>query len=73
MTQEKLERINALARLQKERPLSEAERAEQAALRQEYVSEWRTAARDVLEHTFVVDRNGVKHTLRSYHEEHRKK
>ena len=36
-----LERINALARKQKESPLTEEEKAEQAALRAEYIKEYR--------------------------------
>jgi uncharacterized protein YnzC (UPF0291/DUF896 family) len=73
MTQEKLERINALARAQKERELTPAERAEQAQLRQAYLAEWRAGARDLLENTYVVDKNGVKHKLKSYNEHHKKK
>ncbi len=36
MEQSKIDRINALARLSKERPLTEQERAEQTALRNEF-------------------------------------
>ena len=64
MLQEKLERINALARLKRERGLTEEEAAEQAALRQEYVAEWRRGAIEVLENTYIVDENGVKHKLK---------
>ena len=49
MLQEKLDRINALARLKKERPLTQAEAAEQDALRKEYIAEWRAGAIQVLE------------------------
>lgn len=38
MNQEKLDRINALARLSKERALTEEEKAEQQQLRKEYVA-----------------------------------
>lgn len=38
MEQEKLNRINELARLSKQRPLTDEEKEEQAKLRQEYVS-----------------------------------
>ena len=37
----KVERINELGRLMKERELTEAEKAEQAALRAEYIAEVR--------------------------------
>ena len=37
ITQEKIDRINELARLQRAEGLTEAERLEQAALRREYI------------------------------------
>ena len=64
MIQEKLSRINELAKLQKERDLTEAEKAEQARLRKEYIEEWRAGAVQVLENTYIVDKNGVKRKLR---------
>ncbi len=39
MEKSKIDRINELARLSKERELTEAERAEQAELRAEYIAE----------------------------------
>ena len=39
----KVDRINELARLAKERELTEEERAEQKALREEYMAEFRKA------------------------------
>ena len=63
MIREKLDRINELARLSKERALTPEERAEQAALRKEYVAEWRQGAIQVLENTYIVDEHGVKHKL----------
>ena len=39
----KVDRINELARLAKERELTEEERAEQKALREEYLQEFRKA------------------------------
>ena len=42
---EKVERINELGRLSRERELTDAEREEQAALRQEYLAEVRRALR----------------------------
>lgn len=64
MIQEKLDRINALARLSKERALTEEEKAEQALLRKEYIAEWRQGAIQVLENTWIVDEHGVKHKLK---------
>ena len=45
LEQKKLDRINELARLAKERELTEAEKAEQAALRAEYIAEFRKTLR----------------------------
>ncbi len=43
MEKVKVERINELARISKERPLTEAEKAEQKNLREEYLAEVRKA------------------------------
>ena len=43
MEKRKIDRINELGRLMKERELTEAEKAEQAALRAEYLAEVRAA------------------------------
>lgn len=53
MIQAKLDRINELARLKKERPLTDAEASEQDALRKEYIAEWRKGAIQVLENVRV--------------------
>lgn len=63
MIEEKLQRINALAKLAKERPLTEEEKAEQAVLRQEYIAEWREGARQILDNTYVVTPDGKKRKL----------
>jgi len=63
MIQEKLSRINELAKLQKERELTAEEKAEQARLRREYIDEWRAGVVQVLENTYVVDKNGMKRKL----------
>ena len=41
----KIDRINELARMSKERELSEEEKNEQAALRKEYIEEFRRTLR----------------------------
>ena len=64
MTNEKLERINALARLAKERALTAEELAERDALRKEYVAEWRRGAEQVLENTYLVDEKGNRRRLK---------
>ena len=67
MTNEKLERINALARLARERSLTAEETAERDALRKEYIAEWRRGAEQVLENTYLVDEKGNKRKLRKKH------
>lgn len=63
MEQKKLDRINELARLAKERPLSEEELAERDALRKEYIAEWRNSTIAVLENTYIQTPDGKKHKL----------
>ena len=63
MTNTKLERINQLARLARERALTAEELAERDALRKEYVAEWRRGARQVLENTWLVDEKGNRRKL----------
>lgn len=63
MENSKLERINELARLAKERALSPEELSERDALRREYIAEWRRGAEQVLENTYVVTPDGKKHKL----------
>jgi uncharacterized protein YnzC (UPF0291/DUF896 family) len=60
MEQKKMDRINELAKLKKERPLTEAELKEQAELRAEYIAEWRASTMAVLENTYVQQPDGTK-------------
>lgn len=64
MENSKLQRINELARLKKERELTLEELAERDALRREYLDEWRKGAIEVLENTYVQTPDGKKHKLR---------
>ena len=64
MTKEKLDRISELTKLAKERPLTPEETAERAALRREYIAEWRRGAEQVLENTYIVDEKCEKRRLR---------
>lgn len=63
MIQTKLDRINELARLKKERELTAEELSEQAQLRKEYIQEWRASTISLLENTYVVDEKGNKTPL----------
>ena len=63
MENSKLERINELARLAKERALTQEELRERDALRKEYIAEWRQGAIAVLENTYIQTPDGKKHKL----------
>ncbi len=63
MVKEKIDRINALAHLTKERALTEAELQERDALRKEYIAEFRRGTIELLEHTYIQTPDGKKHPL----------
>ena len=63
MENTKLQRINELAKLAKERELTAEEIQERDALRKEYISEWRKGFIEVLENTYVQTPDGKKHKL----------
>ena len=64
MEHEKIERISELTRLSRERALTEAEQTERAALRREYLAEWKRGAEETLSSTFVVGPDGIKRPLK---------
>ncbi len=63
MEREKVARINELARLQKERTLTDAEKTEQAALRAEYVAEIRASFGGMLQNTVIERPDGTREHL----------
>ena len=63
MEKAKIDRINELAWLAKERELTDEEAAERAELRREYIAEWRRGAEAVLDSTYIVDEKGNKTKL----------
>ena len=63
MENSKLQRINELARIKKERELTAEETAERDALSKEYLDEWRKGAIEVLENTYIQTPDGKKHKL----------
>ena len=63
MDQKKLERINTLSHKQKTIGLTEEEKAEQAALRKEYIAMWKKSLEAELEHTYIVTPDGKKHKV----------
>ncbi|MCD7841228.1 MAG: DUF896 domain-containing protein [Lachnospiraceae bacterium] len=63
MDQKKLQRINELARRAKAEGLTEAEREEQAALRQEYIEAVRMNLRGQLNNIDIVNADGTVENL----------
>ena len=64
MEQSKIDRINELAHLAKERTLAAEELAERDALRKEYIAAWRESTIAVLENTYIQTPDGKKHKLK---------
>ena len=63
MTNEKIARINELARKIKATGLTEAEKAEQQALRQEYVADVKASLRAQLNNTSIQEPDGTIHKI----------
>ena len=66
MEQKKIDRINELARLAKQRELTAEEQTERQALRAEYIAAFRANLTAQLENTVIVDQDGnrIKPTRR---------
>ena len=64
MDQKKLDRINELARKKRTDSLSEEEIQEQAALRAEYIAEYRASVRNILDNTYIQRPGGAKEKLK---------
>ena len=64
MDKEKMDRISELTRLSRERELTPDELTERAALRAEYLQDWRKSTVNVHENTYIVDEKGNKHKLK---------
>jgi len=64
MTDEKIARINELARLKKERPLTPEEAEEQNELRQEYLAGFRAQFTAQLENTYLKRPDGTLEKLK---------
>lgn len=60
MTQEKINRINELAKKQKEVGLTEEEKQEQYVLRREYIDSFKMSLVSQLENTYIVNPDGTK-------------
>ncbi|MBO5212880.1 MAG: DUF896 domain-containing protein [Clostridia bacterium] len=60
MEKKKIERINFLARKQRDQGLSDEERAEQSALREEYILGFRASIRGIMDNTYIQRPDGTK-------------
>lgn len=60
MTDERIKRINFLYHKSKSEGLTEAEKAEQAQLRKEYVQSFRQGMTNTLENVYIMDKDGNK-------------
>ena len=64
MEKHKIDRINELARKSKTEELTEKEKAEQAALRQEYILEIRASFGAMLDNTTIQYPDGTRKSLK---------
>ena len=64
MTDEKIARINALAKKAKAEGLTDAEKQEQQALRAEYIADFRKSLKAQLDNTVVINPDGTSYKLR---------
>lgn len=60
MEQKKIDRINELSRLARQRELTNEEKAERERLRREYVDAFKSSLVSQLENTYYIDQNGFK-------------
>ena len=65
MTQEKIDRINELARLAKERELTEEETTERNALRREYIDSVKASLVGQLDNTYIQYEDGRREKLQA--------
>lgn len=59
MIQEKMDRISALTRISRERELTQEEKVERQALREEYLAEWRRGTIETLESLRIDNPDGT--------------
>lgn len=73
MTDEKIQRINELARKSKGIGLSEAEKAEQARLRQEFLADIRRSVASQMDHIDIQEADGsITNVGEKYKSRHKK-
>ena len=64
MTKEKIARLNALAQKSRSQGLTEQEKAEQAALRREYIDAMKRSLRAQQDSTVLVEPDGTRRPLK---------
>ena len=72
MEKEKLDRINYLAKKSKTEGLTPEELAEQKALREEYIIEFRASFRGILDNTVIQYPDGSRQSVPNYRDEKKK-
>ena len=60
MCEEKIKRINELAKKQREQGLTDEDKAEQAVLRREYIDSFKRSLEGQLNNTYIVHPDGTK-------------
>ena len=63
MEQSRIDRISELTRISRQRPLTEAELAERAELRAEYIAAVKASLTGQLENMYLVDEHGNKRPI----------
>lgn len=66
MTEEKIKRINELAKKQRSVGLTEAEKAEQAVLRREYIDGFKRSLVSQLDNTYILRPDGSKEKVKKH-------
>ncbi|MBQ5649611.1 MAG: DUF896 domain-containing protein [Clostridia bacterium] len=64
MEQKKLDRINELAKKSKVEELTEEEKAEQKALREEYIRDFRASLRGILDNSVIERPDGTRENIK---------
>ena len=64
MEQKKLDRINELAKKSKTEALTEEEKAEQKALREEYIRDFRASLRGILDNSVIERPDGTRENVK---------
>ena len=67
MEKAKIDRINELARKSKTGELTENEKAEQKLLREEYIKEYRSMLKGMLDNTVIQRPDGTRESLKRRH------